>query len=114
MASPAARSQTGTIGASRSFWRLRATLLGVVALAMLLAASALVVVALDARRAALSRAATGADKLALALEEHAEQVFQAVDLVLRVVVNDYAERRAQGRFDYDAFRLTLRRLVERS
>jgi len=114
MASPVPRGHAGVIGASRNFWRLRAALLGIVALATILAASALGLVALDARRATLARAAAGADKLAMALEEHAEQVFQAVDLVLRVVVNDYADRRRQGNFDIDAFRLSLRRLAERS
>ncbi|MBL8707291.1 MAG: PAS domain-containing protein [Rhodospirillales bacterium] len=114
MASAEPRGHPSVVGASRNFWRLRAALLGIVALAMTLAASALVVVALDARRATLARVAAGADKLALALDEHAEQVFQAVDLVLRVVVNDYADQRRQGRLDIDAFRLSLRRLAERS
>ncbi|MCC7045629.1 MAG: PAS domain-containing protein [Alphaproteobacteria bacterium] len=107
-----AQGHTGAAMATRGFWRVRAALVSIAVIAGALAVGALGAVAWDARRSDLAEAVIGADNLAIALDQHATQNFQTLDLALRLVESDYEDRLRLGAPDLPSLHRSLRELIE--
>jgi PAS domain S-box-containing protein len=112
MAVPGAHGRTGGAAAQPEFRRVRAALLAIAAIAGLLTVAALGLVAWDARRTAVAKATAEADNLAVALEQHAGQIFQSVGLVFRLVAAEYQDRMRAGGVDPLEMHRLLRELTQ--
>jgi len=104
----------GRIAAGRGLFdirRARAALLGAAGATVAVALAACALVVWQGRDAALTRASGRAESLAMALEQHATQNFQAVRLVFRLVSDNFAQRHRSGTVEPQGLHDMLRDFV---